>query len=266
MSVEAGALFEIVGPDDCPMLRTISTLCLLGPLGLLGCHTDGAETTTPETLSLGDPDGEPRLKVLPSLARDASGRTHRTRHGILVAREGFKARMPATPDDTSYGALQQWVDKDVIAWVGVRNETLDSARYEFGLPKDASPGERIVAMAVIGLLQEDTARELSTIPAPSELDEEPEIAKIYREVIEAHARPFLSSALVRYRECANIAHDGPEDMRHWAGFCDARFQRIKLKLDTYQHSISGDAPATAQKEPDADGNTEGTVTVIVESE
>ena len=83
---------------------------------------------------------------------------------------------------------------------------------------------------------------------------------MYREIVEAQARPFLSSALVGFRDCANLAHDGPDDMRHWAGFCDGRFQRIKGELDAYQRSISGQPPAAAPAE--ATGKT--IVTVIAE--
>jgi len=229
-------------------------------LVLAGCAGSGAGASGSEELSLGDPDGQPRLKVLPSISRGSTGQTPRTRQALLVAREGFDARLPDSPHDRTHKSLQQWVDTDVVAWIDGRSRNLESTRYEFALESDANDGERIVGMAVVGLLQEDTAAELSTIPAPSELDSEPEIAEIYREVIRAHARPFLSSALVGYRDCADLAHDGPDDMRHWAGFCDARFQRIKRELDEYQRSISGQAPDKSP--PKKSGTT--TVTIVVE--
>ena len=228
---------------------------------VVGCAGAGGSAAGPDELSLGDPDAPPTLASLPTLPRAATGRTPRTRQGMLVAREGFEARLPEAPLDLSHSNLQHWVDTEVVAWVGERSKNLDTTRYEFGLVSDASAGESIVGNAVVGLLQEDTARQLATIPAPTELDSEPEIARMYREVIEAHARPFLSSALVGYRDCANTAHDGPEDMRHWAGYCDARFRRIKQELDDYQRSISGQ-PGAAEPPPPASGKT--TVTVIAE--
>lgn len=242
------------------MMRLLPSLCVLS---LAACAGSEPVPSGAEELSLGDPTGPPTLRVLPSIAHRSSGQTDRTLQGMLVARQGFDARLPQTPADQSYANLQRWVDTDVVAWVGSRSENMDSASYEFGLPSDGSDGERIVGFAVIGLLHEDTARELSTIPAPSELDSEPEIAVMYREVIAAHARPFLSAALVRFRDCANLAHGGPEDMRHWAGFCDARFQRLKVELDDYMRSISGQPGSTSETGSAASG--ESTVTVIVES-
>lgn len=238
-------------------MRSFSILCALG---LLACAGSTADVHEPGELSLGDADGRPRLDALPSLPRGASGQTPRTRQGLLAAREAFDARLPAAPADLSHTSLQRWVDSDVVAWIDGRSRKLETTRYEFGLEGDASDSEKIVGMAVVGLLQEDAARELGTIPVPAELDSEPEIAVMYREVVEAQARPFLSSALVGFRDCANLAHDGPDEMRHWAGFCDARFQRIKEELDSYQRSISGEQPAAAPTQ------TTGTTTVTVVAE
>jgi hypothetical protein len=68
---------------------------------------------------------------------------------------------------------------------------------------------------------------LGNIPAPSELDSEPDIAEIYAEVVVKQATPFITAALVEYRECANTAINGPQSMRHWAYFCARRFERLR---------------------------------------
>ena len=186
-----------------------------------------AQPIAAPALEPGDPDAPPSLRALPELAEGASGNTARTHQGLLLARQALDAALPEPPVDHSYAALHGWVDTTVVAWLDRRREQTEATRERFLLEGEPSSGEAIVSHAVLGLLQEDTAHSLARIPAPSELDSEPEIADMYRDIVRAQADSFVSTALLEWKACAEGAYRGPADMQAWAEFCHARFDRLK---------------------------------------
>ena len=198
-----------------------------------GCAHQPVEPVDP-----GRPRAEPGLVALPKLPADCSGRTQRTHQGIVLAGQVLDATMPAPPDDRSYESLQGWVGGEVATWLAGRQAAIEDTRFEFHLSDAPTPGEKIVAHAVIGLIFEHTAASLQGIPAPAELAEEPEIEEMFHEVVRAQTRPFLSSALLEFRSCVDIAFDGPDDMRHWANFCQIRFERLREEIDAAQQHIA----------------------------
>ena len=206
--------------------------------GMLGClavlAVSCAHGPPPAPVDRGRPDAAPSMAALPTLQPGCSAKTQRTHAGMLSARNVFDDSMPPPPSDHAFDSLQEWVEKAVAGWVEARRAAIEETRYEFHAAGTPSPGEEIVAHAVIGLIHEDTARSLEQIPTPRELDTEPEIAEMFGEVTRVHARPFLSAALVEFRDCVNLAYDGPEDMRHWANFCQVRFARLRAVIDQAQ--------------------------------
>jgi hypothetical protein len=90
-----------------------------------------------------------------------------------------------------------------------------------------SPAEQILSHAVLALLHEDTARALSNIPAPKELDDERDIAVMYRDLVSGQADAFVTSALIELRDCVELAHHGPAEMHAYDGYCHARFDRLR---------------------------------------
>ncbi len=200
-------------------------------LAILGCgRIPGAPSTTATRPGRppdpGAPDAPPSIQALPELSLGSPGYTERGRQGLIIARDVFKASMPKPPPDRSFVALRQWIDTAVVEWIEQRSLGVEATKCQFNEPREATAAEQIVVHAVLGLLQEDTALSLQTIPAPQELDSEPEIAQIFQEVLLAQAAPFYSAAMVEFLECANTAVEGPPDMRHWARFCAARFNRL----------------------------------------
>ena len=175
----------------------------------------------------GDADAPPNLAALPDLPNGASGDTPRTHQGLLIARQTLDAALPEPPGDRSYASLQHWVETDVVAWIAKRRSQTRATRDRFLLEGEPSDSELVVSHAVVGLIDEDTALALARLPAPSELDSEPEIAAMYRDVVRAQAAGFSTSAVMEFRDCANTAYRGPEDMRAWARFCHARFDRLQ---------------------------------------
>jgi len=179
---------------------------------------------------IGDPDGPPSIQVLPTLTRNSPEYTQRAREGLMVARGVLKATLPRPPAEREFDALQKWLETKVVAWIEERNKGVDATRFSFIDPLDSTPEERVVAHAVIGILQEDTALSLLTIPVPTELDSEPEITALYLEQLRTHTAPFINAALIEFRDCAHTAvREGPLSMRRWARFCVARFQRLQAE-------------------------------------
>jgi hypothetical protein len=180
--------------------------------------------------SEGDPDAPPSLRALPELRPGDSGSTPRCHQGLLLARQAFDAAMPVPPADRSYGALKRWVDGAVSGWLERRRAQIDATRARFSLEGAPSPSEEIVSHAVVALIEEDTSRALGEIPQPGELDDEPEILAMYRDLARSQAKPLLVAAIDDLAECANRAYRGPGDMRPWARFCHARYDRLLAQL------------------------------------
>jgi hypothetical protein len=199
---------------------------------LAGCATASTATETAPTANAvsGEASERPALAALPTIERGSSADTRGTHQGLLIARATLDTAMPEPPADRSYAALQRWVDTEVVAWVEHRRAQTEEARERFSLEGD--PNESVIAMshAVVGLIHEDTALSLRSIPAPTELDSEPEIAAMYREIVSAQADTFLNSALVEFRDCANTAYNGKDDMRPFALFCHGRFDQLQSQL------------------------------------
>lgn len=177
----------------------------------------------------GDPEGPPTLGVLPEMPQQESQAAARQHQALLVAREVLDSRVPAAPSDRSYDALQRWSQGPLAAWIRHRRQEVERARSQFTLGGEPGLRDGIVQHAVMGLLHEDTAAQLVALPEPAELDDEPEVARMYREVVAYQAEPFASSALLEYRTCAQSAYEGPTDLRHWGDFCAGRFERLKAR-------------------------------------
>jgi hypothetical protein len=182
------------------------------------------------TLDSGEPGAPPAMAVLPELPPGATVDSARTHHGLLAARETLERTMPTLPADRSYLSLQRWVDDELVSWLERRRDQTDVTRSQFTRAGEGSDSERAVQHAALGLIHEDTALSLGRIPAPAELDREPEFASMYDEIVRARVDMFLQTALVEFRDCANDAYRAPKDMRGWASFCHARFKRLQAQI------------------------------------
>jgi len=179
---------------------------------------------------------------LPELEGDGID-TPRAHQGLLLARETFDEALPEAPADRSFASLQQWVDGPVAKWVEHRRAQIDATRARFAQGGVTSEGEQVVSHAVVALLDEDTALCLGRLPSPSELDDEPEIAAMYRDMIRAQADIFVRSAADELADCANQGYRGGSELRPWAELCHARFDRLQEQLE--QRSSMRPLPAGA---------------------
>lgn len=185
-------------------------------------------------LFAGQPEAPPNLACLPELGSGGPADTRRTHEGLVLTQRALDEDFPLPPVDRSYAALQRWMQDEVAAWIAARTGAASALHAQFGLDGAAAQSERVVGQAALGLLQEDTALDLQTIPPPSELAAEPEIRAMFQDIVATKAEPFLAAALIAFRECADEAYEGPEATAHFAAFCDARFQRLRAEVQRRQ--------------------------------
>jgi hypothetical protein len=209
-----------------------------------GCAaTPVAPAAAPPSGGSGDPNAAPSLAALPELPAGAEADTPRTHQGLLAARAALDAAIPAPPADRSFTSLQRWIDSDVTAWVEQRRAQTAATRDRFWVEGEPNSGERVVSHAVIGLIHEDTALSLGALPPPSELETEPEIADMYRDVERAQSGSFLTSALTEFRACADAALSGARNMRGWALFCHARLDRLQREHEPPAATVAAETAA-----------------------
>jgi hypothetical protein len=195
----------------------------------IACHASPrAQTPTPAALA-GDVQAEPSLAVLPEMLRVPPGMNERTHTAFTMASALFAAPCPVAPSDRSYAVLSAWVESAVTQWVERRRDGILETNSTFAHNTPQTASDAVVSSAVSGLLQEDTALALQNIPRPAELDSEPDIAVMFRDVVRAQARPFVGAALEAYRKCADAGEGGSDELGRWALFCRARFERLRNK-------------------------------------
>jgi hypothetical protein len=196
---------------------------LLGLAGFVvaGCAS-GPERVPDEQLIPGDVDADPAMEILPTPDVRLESLSERMRAGWELADESFSIPMPPAPPSDNDLDFQRWSDEELRRWIAQKSRTVDSARRELDAAADENLRQRVMAGAIVGLMYEDVAMSLRSIPTPPALDHEPDIARIFREVMEGHAAPFLAHSHAAYRACARNADGGPDSLRHWRGFCAGR--------------------------------------------
>lgn len=172
----------------------------------------------------GDSYAEPSMTALPSLPVHGEELTEHMRFGWTLAEESFQHEMPPAPPSGETIDFQRWADGPLRRWLERKTRTVEAARRELDQAAAESHLQRIVAGAVVGLMYQDVARALRDIPVPAEIQTEPEIAQVFREILEAQAAPFLEHARRAYRACMLNARSEPETMAHWGRFCEARWK------------------------------------------
>jgi len=176
-------------------------------------------------LNPGRVECEPSMQCLPDPDIQQASMTRRMRFGWTLAEESFLVPPPPAPDDQSSNSLGAWSEQVLSPWIQRKTHTIESARRELDRAAEEMHRQRIMGGAIVGLMYEDVARVLTSIPPPSELDDEPEIRRVYRNVLRSQARPYLEQARQAYRACAQNAIR-PRSMRHWSRFCRGRRDQL----------------------------------------
>lgn len=170
-------------------------------------------------------DGPPGMEALPDADVPEQALSERMRFGLQLAAESFAVAAPAPPPSRRALDLEDWSDGPLRAWIERKTRAIEAARRELDAAAEESHRQRIVGGAVVGLMYEDVARVLSSVPVPEDLDDEPDILAAYRDVIRMQVRPFLETARRAYHACAANATE-PPGMRHWSRFCRGRLDGL----------------------------------------
>ncbi|MDB4976986.1 MAG: hypothetical protein JWN48_5327 [Myxococcaceae bacterium] len=171
--------------------------------------------------------GQPRVEALPSLDVDPSALTQEMRMARLLSAESLNLDPPVRPRDTSTATIADWSDNELKAWMQAKNARAEAARKELDAAAQQNHRQRIMAGAMVGLVYEDVARTLLTLPIPAELSSEPEIAAMYVDILRFQAAPYLVQSRQAYSACAGNAEQMPS-LRHWSDFCQTREEKLPV--------------------------------------
>ena len=221
--------------------RTALVAAILTSTGCGGAAASGGDVA----VESGRANARPNMEALPGLAEDRVF-SQRMQFAWLLAEQTFEVPDPAPPAARDAGALRDWADSALQGWLAEKAHNVETARRELDLAADEAHLQRIVAGAVVGLMYEDIARVLRSVPVPDELAAEPEIAAVYRDVVEFQAEPYVEHARRAYRACAANAIQ-TESMRHWSAFCARRVERLP---DPRRQLAQGEATVLVSYDPD----------------
>lgn len=172
-------------------------------------------------LYAGRTEGDPSMECLPDPDVHDDALSERMHFGIRLANESFAVPAPGAPESRAVLDLQDWSSGPLRVWIERKTHAIEAARRELDQAAEENHRQRIMGGAIVGLMYEDVARVLSRLPEPEDLDDEPEILRIYEQVIQSQARPFVETARRAYHACAMNASE-PASMRHWSHFCRGR--------------------------------------------
>lgn len=151
--------------------------------------------------------------------------TEHMRRGLGLAEASFDVPAPSPPTTRDARDLTDWSNGPLRAWLEQKSHAITAAREELDLAAEQDHRQRILGGAVVGLMYEDVARVMRSVPVPSDLDDEPEILRIYGDLVRSQARPYLELSRAAYRACSLNA-DHPEGMRHFSTFCRERLDAL----------------------------------------
>lgn len=234
--------------------------------GLLGaCATPQAQ---PRILSAGDVTGPPSIEGLPSLDVSEDKLTREMRMARMLSEESLNLPRPVFPEGRTARDLEVWGETTLRPWLEHKHRSIEAAREELDRAAIQDPRQRIVAGALMGLIHEDVARVLLQLPAPSELDAEPEVRGLYRELTLRQAAPYLEQARLSYEACAGNAL-AVATMAHWSSYCRGRGEGLpgaevegtnagEAQSPSEAAQSSGEAGSAGENAPPADESSGGT--------
>ena len=134
------------------------------------------------------------------------------------ASASLAAQTPALDGEreTWQPALRTWLESRITTLQEL-NRTLER------LPRDARGG--LFASIVVGVAMDDFVADLLALPLPSSLAAGPyrkDAEAAYRDALEEHALPVVTTAKQRLERCAELAPSAAPPLRAWAEHCRSR--------------------------------------------
>ncbi len=153
--------------------------------------------------------------------------TEHMRLGWQLAASSTLINMPDVPTRRDSATLETWSQTTLGEWLHHKSRALAAASRELDAAAEEEPRQRIMGGAIVGLIYENAAQSMLSIPIPDELADEPAIADAYRDVVAFNASPYLERARAAYRACAANARIHEEEMgAAWASFCSGRLRLL----------------------------------------
>ncbi len=221
----------------------LGSVCGFGSALLVGAAmvalTACAGTQTPGPTGPGDAFAPPSMEALPD--HDPGRFTEKMEFAWLLTEQSFQLAPPHPPPaGGSHREVEQWSESELRRWLEQKNALVEAARSELNVAAEENHRQRVWAGALVGLMYEDLARILLNVPVPRELANEPDIATIYREIVQSQATPYLDHANRAYRAC-HLNGRRRAGLRTWSGFCEDR--RANLPA---QNAEPGDGGTTVE--------------------
>lgn len=191
---------------------------LLGIGVLTAC---GFVDPKPRPVYGGYAEGRPSVEGLPATDVPDSHLTDEMRVARSLSSESMAIADPTPPVGRSAEEIEAWTDQVLTPWITAKTARASDAKAELDRAALQNHRQRIMAGALVGLVYEDVARVVASVPVPEDFHNEPEIAQMFREVMESHALPYISQAESAYAACAANAEQVPS-MRHWSAYCEKR--------------------------------------------
>jgi hypothetical protein len=173
----------------------------------------------------GNAQGAPSMEALPSLDVDEQDLTKEMRMARMLSAESLNLSAPPLPSGRSSEDIERWSEDALAPWLGRKQERAEAARAELDRAALQNHRQRVMAGALVGLVYEDVAQGLLRVPAPRELDSEPEVRAMYDDLMQQQAAPYLRHAKLGYDACAANAHE-LKSLEHWSPFCSERANRL----------------------------------------
>lgn len=225
------------------LILIASSLLLVACAGARVRLTDPGQSA-PTELSQGSVEAPPSLQALPDLDVPEEEVSERMRFAMSMAEEALEIPTPPPPEDRSLQSISAWMEGVIGPWIAQKSHSVSSARDVLMSSSRESGRERTLATAIIALMYEDLVRSLRTMPMPADLEAEPEVAQLYRDVVFANLTPYVREALRFYRDgCMANADRGPEGMQHWRSYCARRSNA--LEDEVAPRGLVANGPAAA---------------------
>lgn len=134
---------------------------------------------------------------------------------------------PSPPASVStmqdYGA---WMRGELAAWLRLRADMLTSAHGDADELLGAAPREQLFASIVLGVMYDEFATQLRSLPPPPGLDGR-DALELFRGALLDQTMQLATTAHEAFENCVAVAPGAPEALRGWADRCRARASSLE---------------------------------------
>lgn len=158
------------------------------------------------------------LAIYPVPIEDASPQVREV-HAAL--RRVLEDRLAPPPDPTLAG-LQRWTDEVFAAYIRDHSERVRTLQSLAGQLAREGGTDAFFGALVVALAYDDFHRTFEGIEPPTDLRDDEELARVFRDALAEGAFPLVRLAREAYGSCSERGASLPDSIRAWASRCAAR--------------------------------------------